>query len=95
MAENKPDIVIPGESAELLGQIFAANASWSADIQNRVEENYQREATQWKEAFLSLYNAVDDVNEIVDSKKIDNILFMFGQKAGFASQPAWWEKEKR
>lgn len=94
MADTKPDTVIPGESAELLGQIFKANASWSEQIQTRVEENYQREATQWKQAFLNLYNAVDDVNEIVDSKKLDDVLYVFGQKAHFASQPGWWEKEQ-
>lgn len=94
MAETKPDIVIPGESAELLGQIFAANASWSADIQNRVEENYQREASEWKEAFLKLYNTVEHVNETVDSGKLDRVLYRFGQQAHLASQPGWWEKEQ-
>lgn len=92
MTENKPDIVIPGDSAELLGQIFKANASWSEQIQNRVEENYQREVIEWKQAFLDLYNSVDSINEVVDSKKLDNVLYRFGQKAGYASDPAWWER---
>ena len=95
MSDTKPDIVIPGESAELLGQIFAANASWSEQIQNRVEESYQREATEWKKAFLELYDTLEGVNLIVDSKKLDNVLYRFGQKAHFASQPGWWEKVDR
>lgn len=93
MSDTKPDIVIPGESAELLGQIFAANASWSEQISNRVEENYRREASDWKRAFLALYDAVDRVNEVVDSKRIDNVLFHFGQKAAHADRPGWWEQE--
>lgn len=52
----------------------------------------QREVIEWKQAFLDLYNSVDSINEVVDSKKLDNVLYRFGQKAGYASDPAWWER---
>ncbi len=93
MSDTKPDIVIPGESAELIGKLFSANAKWSADIHNRVEDNYRRDVDEWKQAFLELYDTVQGVNDTVDSKRIDNVLYRFGQKANFAAQPSWWAEK--
>lgn len=93
MSDTPADVVIPGESLDLIGQVMRANARFSEDIANRVEDNYQRNVDEWKEAFLKLYVAVENVNEVVDSKRVDDVLFKFGQKASFAAQPSWW-KEK-
>jgi hypothetical protein len=94
MTDKPADIVIPGEGVELLGKVFEANAKWSEDMANRVEDNYRRDVDEWKAAYLRLYDAVEAANKFVDSKRIDNVLFRFGQKANFAAQPSWWAEKR-
>ena len=81
------------EDMQLLGQVLTANAKWSQDISNRVEENLQRDAKEWRDAFVKLWDAIEGANEKVDSMRINLCLDSVYHLRRNASTPFYWEKE--
>lgn len=92
-SEREDEPLIPQDKDNLLGQILTANVKWSQDISNRVEENLQRDAKYWRDAFKALFDDISEVNEVVDSRKIDRLLDREWSKRTQADQSFYWEKE--
>lgn len=89
MADN--DTVIPEDKGNLLGQILTANVKWSQDMSNRVEENLQRDAKEWRDAFTTLWDMIDKDNDKVDSMRIGDSLMKTSGWRNRADQPFYWE----
>jgi hypothetical protein len=70
----------------LLAQILTANVKWSADLNDRVLDNKDREITKWQSLFLKLYEAIETANTKVDSLRIEKELQRFAYDADTACQ---------
>lgn len=90
--ENE-NVTFKKDELNLLGQVLTANVKWSQDLSNQVEENLQRDAKEWRDAFVRLWDMIDKDNDKVDSMRIGDTLMKTAGWRDRADQPFYWEKE--
>lgn len=78
---------------EFMGQLMTANIKQSQWTQNQLDLSTQREAAEWRTNFMDLFDILDELNEKVDSKRIDGLLAMNEGRRHRANQPFFWEKK--
>jgi hypothetical protein len=92
MAENEP---LQQKDMEFFGAIVTAQVKQSQWASNQVEENLQRDAKEWRDAFVRLWDSIDKANEKVDSMRIQDRLADTYQQRRFADIPFYWEGENK
>jgi hypothetical protein len=90
MAENEP---LQQKDMEFFGAIVTAQVKQSQWASNQVEENLQRDAKEWRDAFVRLWDMIDKDNDKVDSMRIGDTLMKTAGWRDRADQPFYWEKE--
>jgi len=62
------------DEAEFFGQVLTATMTQTADITERVMDNYEARIIDLENDFAELFDAVDRANHKVDSARIERIL---------------------